>query len=65
MLSLKIVGIVTNIVLVSSSTNIGTGGTPITTPSVEDPYPNSFIQGWNEPIKMDGIIYFNQILGQQ
>ena len=62
MLSLKTIGIVTNIVWVSSSTSMGAGSTPVPTP-VEDPYPNSFIQGWNVPIKMDGIIYFNQILG--
>jgi hypothetical protein len=36
-----------------------------TPPPVENPYPNSFYQGWNEPIKMDGIIYLDQILGQQ
>jgi len=32
-------------------------------PLFSQKFPNSFIQGWNEPINMNGIIYLNQILG--
>jgi hypothetical protein len=30
-----------------------------------DAFPNSFITAWNEPINMNGTIYFDQILGTQ
>jgi hypothetical protein len=41
------------------------GHFPLSSGVTPKQYPNSFIQGWNEPVKMDGIIYFDQILGAQ